>query len=173
MIITPQDIRSVRPIAENVNDEKRLIPYIEECENLFLIPKLGAKKFKEIETAIAESIKELNPIALSDEMVNLLNGCFYDEDNRHSEGLKKAMGYLVYSRFVRNQNVNATAFGIVTKRADNSDPVDYKMIMIIANDAEKIGLEYLKQCVDFLNFGKEKRDQRNFKPKCKFKAIGD
>jgi len=173
MIITPQDIRSVRPIAENVNDEKRLIPYIEECENLFLIPKLGAKQFKVIETAISESIKDPNPVELTEAITNLLNGCFYDEDNRHCEGLKKAMGYLVYSRFVRNQNVNATAFGMVQKQGQFSEPVDYKTIIIIANDAEKIGLEYLKQCVEFLNFGKEKRDQRNFKPKCKFKAIGD
>ena len=112
-------------------------------------------------------------MALPDEIVNLLDGCYFDSDNQHSGGLKAAMGYLVYSRFVRNQNVNATAFGIVAKRGQDSDPVDEKTIVRVSNDAEKIGLEFLRQCIDFLNFGKDKKDQRNFKPKCKFKAIGD
>ena len=173
MIITADDIRAIRPIAENVNDTKRLLPYIDECEKLFVLPALEAKQYLTIETAIANSIKETNPVALSDELKNLLNGCFYDSDNQHCEGLKKAMGYLVYSRFVRNQNINATAFGIVSKQGQFSEKVDEKTIVRIANDAEKVGLEYLKQCVDFLNFGKEQNDKRIFKGRRKFKAIGD
>jgi len=172
MIITPQDIRSVRPIAENVNDEKRLIPYIEECETLYLIPKLGAKQFLSIEKAIKDSLLDA-PVPLPESIVSLMDGCYFDSDNQHCKGLKQAMGYLVYSRFVRNQNVNVTAFAVVAKSGQFSENVDEKTIIRISNDAEKIGLEYLKQCIDFLNFGKEKRDQRNFKPKCKFKAIGD
>ena len=172
MIIQPQDIRAVRPIAENVNDEKRLVPYIEECETLYLITKLGAKQFLSIEKAIKDSQLE-TPVPLPEAITSLMDGCYFDSDNQHCQGLKQAMGYLVYSRFVRNQNVNATAFGIVTKQGQFSENVDEKTIIRISNDAEKIGLEYLKQCIDFLNFGKEKRDHRNFKQKCKFKAIGD
>lgn len=173
MIITPENIRDVRPIAENVNDLKRLVPYIKECEKLYIIPALGAKKYMIIDTAIAESIKDPGPVPLTDALKNLMNGCFYDDDNMHCEGLNTAMGYLVYSRFVRNQNVNVTAFGIVTKNGDFSEKVDDKTIVRIANDAEKIGLEYLKQCVDFLNFGLNSEDKRRFSGKRKFKAIGD
>jgi len=172
MIIQPQDIRAVRPIAENVNDEKRLVPYIEECETLYLITKLGAKQFLSIEKAIKDSQLE-TPVPLPEAITSLMDGCYFDSDNQHCQGLKQAMGYLVYSRFVRNQNVNVTAFAVVAKSGQFSENVDEKTIIRISNDAEKIGLEYLKQCIDFLNFGKEKRDQRNFKPKCKFKAIGD
>lgn len=173
MIITPTDIRAIRPIAENVNDIKRLVPYIDECEKLFVLPALGAKQYLAIETAITNSTKETNPAPLSDGIKNLLNGCYYDSDNQHCEGLKKAMGYLVYSRFVRNQNVNVTAFAIVSKNSEFSEKVDDKTIVRISNDAEKVGLEYLKQCVDFLNFGKEQSDKRIFKGRQKFKAIGD
>src|ERR1035437_4661376 len=105
MIITPDSIRSVRPIAENVNDDKRLVPYIEECETLYLLPKLGAKQFLLIEKSIKDSLLS-TPVPIPDAIVSLLDGCYYDDDNRHCEGLKTAMGYLVYSRFVRNQNVN-------------------------------------------------------------------
>ena len=178
MIITPEDIRAVRPIAENVNDAKRLVPYIDECEKLFLLPAFGAKLYKQLDEAVLQN----NPgVPITDnegsvillDLENIFNGCYYDDDSRHCEGLKKALGYLVYSRFVRNQNVNVTAFGIVAKNAEFSEKVDDRTIVRTANDAEKIGLEYLKQCTDYINFGKKKSDKRNFKAKCKFKVIGD
>ncbi|MEI8086562.1 MAG: hypothetical protein WCG93_10145 [Paludibacter sp.] len=181
MIITPEQIRLIRPIAENVNDIKRLVPYIDECEKLFILPALGAKQYKAIQTDVAlnETGEPLtdnsgsNLLVGGNELTELFDGCYYDSDTKHCEGLIKAMGYLVYSRFVRNQNVNVTAFGIVKKDGQFSEAVDDKTIIRIANDAEKIGLEYLRQCVNYLNFGKEKADQRNIKPRIKFKAIGD
>lgn len=163
MIFTPEDIREVRPISENVNDIKRLSPYIDECENLFLIPAIGSKQYKALEEATTP---------LTEELENLLNGCYYADDAKYCSGLKKAMGYLVYSRFVRNQQANATAFGMVTKRSEFSEPLDEKTIVRIANDAEKIGLEYLQQCVDYYNYGKECSEKQNY-TRTKIKIIGD
>ena len=108
MITTAQDIRAIRPIAENVNDVNRLIPYIDECEKLYLLPSVGAVRFKKIED---KSIDNYNA---------LMDGGYYDEETKYFAGLRAAMGYLVYSRFVRNQNVNATSFGIVTKQGQYS-----------------------------------------------------
>jgi len=159
MIAIAANIRSIRPIAENVNDDKRINPYIEEAEKLFVIPALGAATYKAIETDKTQ-------------FLTLLSGGYYDNDTRYFSGLYEAIGYLAYSRFVRNQPVNATAFGIVAKQGQFSDQVDSKTLIAVANDAEKIGLQYLKQCVEYLNFGKEKSDQRPFKSRCKFKAIG-
>lgn len=161
MITTAQDIRAIRPIAENVNDVNRLIPYIDECEKLYLLPSVGAVRFKKIED---KSIDNYNA---------LMDGGYYDEETKYFAGLRAAMGYLVYSRFVRNQNVNATAFGIVAKQGQYSENVDEKTIIRVSNDAEKIGLEYLKQCVDFLNFGKEKSEQTISVKRNKFRVIGD
>ena len=181
MIITPADIRAVRPIAENVNDAKRLIPYIDECEKLYVLPALGAKLYKQIESNVLRSSdgepltdnSGENLLVGNTELQLLFQGCYYNDDAQHCEGLIKAMGYLVYSRFVRNQNVNVTAFAVVTKKSEFSESVDDKTIVRIANDAEKIGLEYLKQCVDYLNFGKQREDKRIFKGRQNFKAIGD
>ena len=75
------------------------------------------------------------------------------------------MGYLVYSRFIRNQNVNATAFGIVQKQGQFSDVVDEKTIVRTANDAEKIGLEYLRQVVDYINSNLPENKKKVFKTK--------
>jgi len=163
MIITPEDIRSVRPISENVNDVKRLIPYIEEAEKIYLIKAIGAVKYKELE---ADKPNFEN-------FTLLMDGGYYDDDKVYFSGLRSAMGYLVYGRFVRNQNINATAFGIVAKQGQFSEQVDEKTIVRISNDAEKTGLEFLKQCVDFLNFGKDRSQQRVVNQKCRFKSIGD
>lgn len=158
MIITPNDIRSVRPIAENVNDDKRMTPLIDECEKLFLIPAIGAKMYKSLDA---------NPKPDNYDMI--MNGGYYNDDNDYFPGLREAMGYLVYSRFVRGQNVNATAFGMVTKQGQFSEPVDERTIKNVANDAEITGLNYLQQTVDYINFGVR---QSPVVRRIKFRAIG-
>ncbi|OJV40829.1 MAG: hypothetical protein BGO29_14770 [Bacteroidales bacterium 36-12] len=177
MIINVEDIRKVRPIAENVNDVKRLNPYIEEAEKLFLLPALGAKLYKKVEDAVSinnigEPIIDNDGEIIITNLEYLFNGCYYDDDNRHCQGLKQAVGYLAYSRFVRNHNVNITAFGVVQKQGQFSEQVDEKTIIRTANDAEKIGVEYLNQCIEYINFDKCKKDKRGFKRNTKFKAIG-
>lgn len=160
MIITSVNIRAVRPIAENVDDAKRLEPYIEECTNLYFIPAIGAAKFKEIEDDMSQ-------------FKLLLDGGYYDEDKKHFAGLNQAMGYLVYSRIVRNNQVNTTAFGVVLKQGQFSEQADEETIIRISNDAEKIGMKYLQECVDYLNFSADKSCVKNtFKSK-RIKAIGD
>lgn len=160
MIITTEDIRAIRPIAENVNDVKRLVPYIEECEMLYLIKAIGEVIYQDIVNN--RSNHEL-----------LLNGGYYDNSTKIVAGIKKAMGYLVYSRFVRNQNVNATAFGIVAKQGQFSEAVDEKTIIRISSDAEKIGIEYLNQCVDYLKFLDENNQTVKKVVRKRFTSIGD
>lgn len=162
MITTIDSIRKVRPISENVNDEKRLIPYIEEAEKLFLIPAIGASLYKQIESNQTD-------------FEVLFTGDFYTDEKGNEQyfaGLNDAMGYLTYSRFVRNQNVNATAFGMVTKQGQFSDPVDEKTIVRTANDAEKIGIEYLNQCIAYLKSIGKMDVYKKGVVKRKFKAIG-
>ena len=46
MIINFDDIRAIRPIADNINDTKRLKTYIDEVEELDVVPVLGARLVK-------------------------------------------------------------------------------------------------------------------------------
>lgn len=46
MILTPEDVRKVRPIAENINDPARLMTYLAEAENLRLIDAIGASLYQ-------------------------------------------------------------------------------------------------------------------------------
>ncbi len=160
MIITANDIRTVRAIAQNINETDRIDTYIEEVENLFLIPQFGARLFKEI--------SEKKP-----EFTLLLNGGFYDSDKKHIPGLIKAVAYLVYSRFVINQPINITAFGAVFKNGEFSEKIDEANLIRAAKQAEKIGMEYLNQCVDFLVFTNKLPTATGLITKRKFKIIGD
>ena len=91
MIITPADIRAVRPIADNVNDEKRLVPYIDECEKLFVLPALGAKIYKQIETDVLRTtdVEPLTDNSGENLLVGntglqlLFHGCYYNDDMQH------------------------------------------------------------------------------------------
>ena len=174
MINTYSNIRNVRPIAENVIDEIRIKPYLSEVENLFLIPNLGAALYKEIDDYLKTLIVgEEDPEPTHNADFDLLmTGGFYDSNTKHFTGLNDALGHLTYSRFVRNQNVNATAFGIVQKQGQFSEPVDDKTIVRIAKDAENVGQEYLKQCICYLKFIKKIDEHKSFKKTYKFKTIG-
>ena len=46
MIIDYEDIRAIRPIADNINDTKRLKTYIDEVEELDVLPVFGARLVK-------------------------------------------------------------------------------------------------------------------------------
>jgi len=139
MIITASDIRTVRPVAANLSDSDRIDTYIAEAENLWVRPALGPAVYKAIEA---------DRTAYS----ALLSGGYYDSDEKYCNGLTAAVAYLAYSRFIKNQGVNITAFGVVLKKSDYSEPVDEKTIARAANDAEKIGTQYLRECVEYLKY---------------------
>lgn len=137
MIITADDIRKYRPIAQNINATDRIDTYIVEVETLFLIPQLGAKLFKDIDTN--KSNYSL-----------LIDGGYYNNDESHFAGLLAAVSYLAYARFILNQPFNVTALGNVFKNSEFSEKADMATTARMSNQAEKIGLEYLRQCVEYL-----------------------
>ena len=46
MILNSNDLRNVRPIAENINDPARLEPYVREAETLRLVDAIGANLYR-------------------------------------------------------------------------------------------------------------------------------
>jgi hypothetical protein len=159
MLITADDIRKYRPIALNLDDEKRLNTYIDEAEKLDVMPAIGVSLYKDIND---------NPTNHAE----LLSGGYYDDDKRYFEGLKAAICMLAYYRFSLNNAVNITPFGVQRKSALDSEPVDDKTLFRHANEAKNTGFEYLQQCVDYINFNNNRCNHiKSIKPR-KFKVIG-
>lgn len=160
MIIKVENIRKVRPIAQNISSIDRIDTYIKEVETLFCIAQFGAALYKRINDD-AEEFKDL------------IDGCYYNEDTAYCEGLSSAVAYLVYSRFIMSQQLNVTALGVVFKQGEMSERVDDTTLIRASKQAEKIGLEYLGQCVDYLKFkGEINANVRKIR-KCTIKIIGD
>lgn len=160
MLVTTNDIRKHRPVAGNLDDMKRLEMYIREAEMLHVIPAIGAELYKEVdEDPSAHTL--------------LLDGGYYDNNTRYMAGLKAAVSLLAYARFVLNNGINVTPFGVKEKLALDSNPVQDKALFRHANEAENTGLAYLQQCIDYLNhINGSCGNQRKTLGTRKFKAVG-
>ena len=187
MIVNVDFIRKFRNIAQNI-DEERVNVYIREAETLDIEPMIGAelrRKFDNLgEIAVDDNGKPLqdedgNSIMLGyegdlpTEEHTLLNGGYYTDASGQLcriEGVKVALAYLAYARFVRNHDVNVSPYGVVTKYGQESTPVEARTISAVSNDACKIGMEHLDSCVRYWKYISNK--SMPAKKKHRFLAIG-
>lgn len=161
MLIDVEYIRRFRPIARNIADD-RVGVYIREAEHLDVMPVIGAElyeRFSQLGRIVVDEqgrelldeqgvrIRALYEGDLPTEEFKLLNGGYYtgcDGVKRHFEGVKTALAYLAYARFVRNHSTNVTPYGVVTKIGEDSTPVDARTIAAVALDAQRIGQAHLQ-----------------------------
>ena len=232
MILNSNDIRNVRPIAENINDPARLEPYIREAETLRLVDAIGAKLYRWLDetdfsgpgpfhygdVTITEGlvpITEDRVLPTEDQYTAAMEDRYYDEtdfpdpdpfqpggepftkdqvpvtedqvhvtedqgtftksqvpftedqvtitrdqytavmeggyyDGGRSEGLKVAIAYIAYSRFIVNNPINPTAFGVRYKDGEFSTRVEDNIIIRSSNEARNIGEAYLEKAINHL-----------------------
>lgn len=192
MLIKVADIRKIRQIAKNISDERVEI-YIQEAELLDLLPRIGADFYQQLSEIGAIDLgkdegllkDENGTIVLSESegtlsanMFKFLNGGYFVSktgETKRIEGVRKALCYFAYARFIRNHSSQVTPFGVVSKMGDESSSVDLKTITALSTEASKIGEEFLVQCLNFwnevkgiddINLGKGEKRRRFF-------AIGD
>lgn len=166
MIIDVEYIRKYRPIARNIADDRVEI-YINEAERLDILPAIGAELYQRytqlgiitvdrtgtrLEDEAGTGITSLEEGDLPTEEFKFLNGGYYTDENgckQHFEGLKTAIAYLAYGRFVRNHSTNVTPYGVVTKIGEDSTPADARSIASVSADATRIGQEYLADALRY------------------------
>lgn len=158
MILNPDDIRQVRPIAENLHDTARLMPYIHEAENLRLIDAIGADLYRWLDSINRHSEDPVPPfhgieVERSD-IKALFEGGYYQGcgcvEIEHNPGLIEAIAYIAYARFLGNNQINATAFGVVTKMGEFSSSTADASVVRAQNEARMIGEAYLKKAIAHL-----------------------
>lgn len=151
MILNYNDIRNVRPIAENINDPARLEPYIREAETLRLVDAIGANLYRWLDET---DFSGLGPFqyggvtVTKDQYTAAMEGGYYD--GGRSEGLKIAIAYIAYSRFIVNNPINPTAFGVRYKDGEFSTRVEDSIIIRSSNEARNIGEAYLEKAINHL-----------------------
>lgn len=162
MIITVEDIRAVRHIAHNI-DNGRVDMYIREAEILDVVPAISAELYEVLDAG--EN--------LTTEQEMMLNGGYYYDGCAKCkfEGLKVATAYLAYARFMRNNQVNVTPYGVVTKIGDESATTEHRIVVAQAQEAENIGQAMLAEAVRYWHNVSDSCSCTT-KKKRKFNAIG-
>lgn len=160
MIITVNDIRAVRPMAQNL-DDNRVEMYIREAEILDVVPAITAEVYEVLDAG--------ENLTAEEQM--MLNGGYYDAGcgKRMFEGIKVATAYLAYARFLRNNQVNVTPYGVVAKIGEESSSTEYGLVASRAAEAENIGralladaMRYWSSVTDACACGKAQRTKRKF-----------
>lgn len=181
MIINVDHIRQSRTIALNIDEISRLEPYIIEAERLWVMPAMTAELYYKIEQAVSKDSNDYPKVHADSSLYltsyqTLIEGGYYDDNKRYNAGLISAVAYLAYSRLLLQNPINVTAYGVVFKQGELSNPVDGTTLLRASKEAEKIGLAYLKQCLVYLDFSQEQDSLDSEIPtyrKRKFKPIGD
>ena len=193
MLIDVKDLQSVRQMAQNIKNE-RIEIYIREAETLDILPRIGAEFYQKLsnlgDIVLGEAreyllVNDDNHIAVENEgdlPINewkfLYGGYYRDRCGvlRRMEGIKKALCYFTYARFVLQHGTNVTPFGVVSKMGDESSSVDLRTLNAVSAEARKIGEEYLSQTLAYWEEVKAVGDYEigSRKPiKKRFLAIGD
>lgn len=192
MLINVDDIRKVRQIAKNIPDD-RIEIYIREAESLDVIPYIGAafyQKLSDLGDIIlgktegylidhdSEAISVGNEYDLPINEFKFLNGGYYKSKSgelKRIEGIRKAICYYSYARFILMHSTRITPFGVVTKMGDESTSSDIRATTAMSAEAKKIADEYLRQCLEYWNEVREVCDFKtgSAKRRRKFIAIGD
>lgn len=134
------DIQLIRPLANNISEAKVDI-YIQEAERLDVLPIIGAELFGRFESGAN----------LTEEEQIMLEGGVYttDSGSRSLSGVKMALAYFAYARLVRNNQVNITPYGVVTKMGEDSSPTDYRTVAAVCADAQNIGESLLSDAMRY------------------------
>lgn len=140
-IITPGEVVSLgRPIGKV--DDKKLLAYITEAEQMNIKPALGDELFLDI----------LSQGEDNDLYKILLNGGTYKDNNRNTRsfvGLKVALSYFVYAQNVMTGDFQSTRYGTVIKQGEYSQGISSKERSDCYNNALEVARHYLSECISF------------------------
>lgn len=188
MISNIDDIRRIRPVSENIDDENRMVPYLKEVELNKTLKYIGAHLYRQFDNVYNNpdypnwpGVTEIdfnntagNTVTITkDQFEVILSGGYYRgcgcAKEEHTRGLKEATVYLAYETILWNANVNITAFGAREQKLVFSNPLDEATIARAANQAQKEAYsilwgvkEYLKalNLIDCCGGGKPWRPEK-------------
>lgn len=145
VLITLQDLKNLRPTAEL--DGSRWEPFALESQDQDLRPILGDGLYYDFMNKWHSTGD-----AMYASYQNLLNGVAYTYNGQtiYFDGIKPMLGYFTLARFVQNNPVNITRFGIVTKVTPQSQSVDPQIIRQVVNELRSNALTYKNQLDQYL-----------------------
>lgn len=172
LFITKIDFVPYRNLTVNMDDSKRLEPFILEAQRIDLTNLLGKRLYFDMVANIASynagvaaadtDSTTYTPTLNEQWFQELLNGCSYtytwpdkSTTTKIYSGLKPVLVYLSYARFVRSDNVRSTQSGFVKKTVDFSTQISDKEIQAVASRAEADANAFFTGAEDFMRDNKD------------------
>lgn len=183
-IITGDTIRMYRQVAKNITPE-RIDTAIHEAQELDIMPKIGADLYGIYEALGADNIELMPPMEgeqasfdceLTPEQYKMLNGGYYDDCNgrKHKiQGIKVALAYYAYARFIKANSAQVTPFGVVVKEGDDSRSASAETIAELASDARRIADQYMTENCEYWKSVSECCSRKGQGTRKRIIAIGD
>lgn len=142
LLITKADISQYFGISDSLNVEKQLDMHIWNAQQVDVKQVFGNAFWT-----------DLSDNADTDMYIDLLEGKTYTNEAGVSvsfAGLKTALCFYAYARYINFRNSQDTPFGNVVKRSDYSDPVDPKILFQQSNQIRIDAAVFLNECIDFI-----------------------
>jgi hypothetical protein len=145
VLITLNDIKQLRPTAEL--DGVRWEPYCLEAQDQDLRPILGDGLYYDFMNEVFDTGGDMYSSYQS-----LLNGVAYTLNGQtvYYDGLKPMLIYFTLARFVQNNPIHITRFGVVTKVVAQSQTVDPQILRQLVNELRSNALTYKNQTDTYL-----------------------
>lgn len=143
LIISLDDIKAIKQLSANINAVDRIQPYIMEAQMFDIKPRLG-------EVFYHDMIKNLSGQIYQD----LLTGVDYNNtagNEIHFAGMKTAVAYYAYSRYILSGQITVTAFSVVRKTNEYSEPLTDKELTRISTQARSNADAIMIDVISFLN----------------------
>lgn len=156
-LITPQEFATLaRPVSIHLDDDE-VVKFIDECEDMFIIPAIGYGNFK---AALGKSAFD-DTFDVTFNSTTLIEGGEYEDTEecgcsdgkkvlKYCKGLKATLAYYVYAKMLRSDGSIVSRAGYMRHNDEYASHVDdnqkqYSDVMNIADKYMGDCLQYLKK----------------------------
>lgn len=146
-LITPDEFKTLsRPVSVHLDDGD-VQAYINECEQLYIIPAIGYGNFK---AAVTDGDWDSSLDDSFDKSVAVSGGEWSDGDTlQNCVGLKTALAYYVYAKIARSDGSIYSRAGFMRHEDQYAQHVDDSKLKQY-NDVMNIAEQYLGNCLSYL-----------------------
>lgn len=146
-LLAASDFSVIREISTNINDA-RILPYVREAQHNDMLNFLGKDLY------YAFLIDQVANVWATTKYQELWDGATYTSGSNtvYNYGMKLMLLYFSYSRFLKNQDIQVTSYGVrILSDGDLSEREAKEQIRTKSREAYSTGLIYQKQCRGFID----------------------
>ena len=146
-ILTVEEFKELaRPTSKHV-DEKEVMAFVRECEDMNIIPAIGLDDF---EALCGDELTDEQKILLDGgSWVQKVDGGCGGQNGlrKRCSGLKTALAYFVYAKMIQSDGGIVTRTGIMRHNDGHASHTDDKNRVRRYNDVMNVAEEYLTGCL--------------------------